>query len=465
MFCDAGDVLISVKGVGKRYYLYEHPQDRLKDHLLWRFGKSYGREFWALREMSFDVRRGETIGIIGRNGSGKSTILQIIAGILKPTMGEVQINGRVAALLELGSGFNPEFTGRENVFLNGAILGISHEEMEKRFDEIVSFADIGDFIDQPVKLYSSGMFVRLAFAVTTSIDADVLLVDEALAVGDVFFRQKCYRRLEELRKRGVAIVLVSHAMMDVEQFCQRALLLDRGNVIFRGSSSEAVKRYYLIRQEDRVKELDFEYTTETKIRKNDKFDIQNFHFSNEDFWPSSEAFFDLSQVAEVSNGWARCTGVALCNSKGESCRIFQQGEQASFFYEFEVLQDIEVPIGGLVIYNEKNVIIHGKSTLEYNTKVPSSVTCGSKFRLRQDISLELATGEYTFEIGLATIGAVDYDYRTDFVYQDLNSRITRVCHLPAAGSFSIIFPEKRESVQLLHHGLCNLSGDCKAYLI
>lgn len=456
------EVLLLVRNVSKCYFLYDRPQDRLKAHLLWRFGKSYGREFWALRDVSFDVKKGETVGIIGRNGSGKSTLLQMIAGVLKPTTGKIQINGRVAALLELGSGFNPEFTGRENVYLNAAILGIQREEMEKRFDEIASFADIGDFIDQPVKLYSSGMFVRLAFAVTTGIDVDVLLIDEALAVGDVFFRQKCYKRLEDLRQRGVAIVLVSHAMSDVEQFCQRALLLDRGNLLFEGRASESVKRYYLIQQEKLALELTNKPMLE--LASNINFDKQQDP-SCEYFWPTPEAFFDLSEVTEVSNGWARCTGVALCNNKGEPCRVFQQGEQASFFYEFEILQDIEVPIGGLVIKNDKSIIVHGKSTLEYGSEVPDRVVRGSRLRFRQDIFLEIAVGEYTFLIGLATINKFNFKYRSSFSYSEIESKIIRICHLPTAGSFAIVFPIKRKPIQLLHHGLCNLHGNCHAFVL
>src|SRR5215471_4788779 len=244
-------VVLSVRDLGKVYRLYNHPQDRLKHMLFSRVGRSYGHPFQALSDVSFEVRRGEVVGIIGRNGSGKSTLLQIIAGILVPAAGEVKVSGRVGALLELGSGFNPDFTGRENILLNGAILGVPRADIERRMEQIAAFADIGDFIDQPVKTYSSGMFVRLAFSVTTSLDADVLLIDEALAVGDVFFRQRCYQRLEALRARGVSIVLVSHAMNEVEQFCERALLLDGGRIIFQGPASEAVKRYYLLEQETR----------------------------------------------------------------------------------------------------------------------------------------------------------------------------------------------------------------------
>jgi lipopolysaccharide transport system ATP-binding protein len=204
--------MVRVQGLGKMHRIYQRPQDRLKQMLLSRLGRSWGHEFWALRDVSFEVARGERFGIIGRNGSGKSTLLQIVAGIMAPSAGEVLVGGRVAALLELGSGFNPEFTGRENAIMNGSILGVPAAEMEARLDRIADFADIGEFFDQPVKLYSSGLFLRLAFAVATSVDADLVLIDEALAVGDVFFQQKCYRRLEALRDDGVSVLLVSHSI-------------------------------------------------------------------------------------------------------------------------------------------------------------------------------------------------------------------------------------------------------------
>ena len=234
---------IAVRDVSKCYHVYEQPSDRLKQALYPRLqraagsaAKSYYREFWALRNVAFNVRRGETMGIIGRNGSGKSTLLQLICGTLTPTAGEIETNGRIAALLELGSGFNPEFTGRENVFMNAAVLGLSDEEIAARYGSIVAFSEIGDFIEQPVKTYSSGMFMRLAFAVQAHIDASIVVIDEALTVGDVFFRQKCYARLEQLRDAGAAILLVSHSMPDIEQFCERAILLDHGNPRFIGPS-------------------------------------------------------------------------------------------------------------------------------------------------------------------------------------------------------------------------------------
>ncbi|MCI0418226.1 MAG: ABC transporter ATP-binding protein, partial [Acidobacteria bacterium] len=206
------EIAISVRKVGKVYRIYDRPEDRLRQMLFARFGKSYGRDFCALRDVSFEVYRREALGIIGRNGSGKSTLLQILAGTLSPTWGEVKVQGRVAALLELGSGFNPEFTGRENVYLNASLLGMTKKQTDARFDEIASFAEIGDFIDQPVKTYSSGMVIRLAFAVQTAIEPEILIIDEALSVGDFFFQQKCARRMRELREKGTTLLFVSHDM-------------------------------------------------------------------------------------------------------------------------------------------------------------------------------------------------------------------------------------------------------------
>lgn len=235
---------IHIQGLGKCYHIYDKPQDRLKQSF-WRGRRQYYREFWALRDVSFEVRPGETVGIIGRNGSGKSTLLQMIAGTLTPTVGTVETNGRIAALLELGSGFNPEFSGRENVFMNGAILGLTEDEIAARFDEIAAFADIGDFIEQPVKTYSSGMMVRLAFAVSVCVQPDILIVDEALAVGDMAFQFKCMQRLEQLTQSGTTLLFVSHDIGAVKAFCQRALYLQKGAVRGYGSASDMAELYML----------------------------------------------------------------------------------------------------------------------------------------------------------------------------------------------------------------------------
>ena len=246
----SNELAIRVEGLSKCYHIYNQPQDRLKQSIVPRLQvlagrspKTYFHEFWALQDVSFEVKKGETIGIIGRNGSGKSTLLQLICGTLTPTRGLVQTNGRIAALLELGSGFNLEFTGRENVHLNGAVLGLSGDEIDTRFDDIAAFADIGEFIEQPVKMYSSGMVVRLAFAIQAMVDPDILIVDEALAVGDEKFQRKCFERLEELKSKGTSILFVSHSGQQIVELCERALLLEHGARLMYAQPLQTIRAY------------------------------------------------------------------------------------------------------------------------------------------------------------------------------------------------------------------------------
>lgn len=246
----SSEVAIKVENVSKCYQIYDTPRARLKQFVLPRLRHAIGlsrpqyfREFWALRDVSFEVKKGETVGIIGRNGSGKSTLLQMICGTLNPTSGSIEAHGRISALLELGSGFNPEFTGRENVYMNAAILGVGKDEIDARFDDIAAFADIGDFIEQPVKSYSSGMLVRLAFAVAINVEPEILIVDEALSVGDELFQRKCFSRIEALRARGATVFFVSHSASQIVELCDRAVLMDEGKCLAIGVPKIIVGAY------------------------------------------------------------------------------------------------------------------------------------------------------------------------------------------------------------------------------
>lgn len=255
------DIAIRVSNLSKCYHLYDNPRDRLKQfvlprlrHIAGQAQKQYFREFWSLRDISFDVKKGETLGIIGKNGAGKSTLLQILCGTLTPTAGTVETSGRVAALLELGAGFNPEFTGRENVYLNASVLGLSAEEIDARFDEIAAFADIGLFIDQPVKTYSSGMFVRLAFSIATSVNPDILVIDEALSVGDGAFSKKSFDRIMDMKDAGKTILFCSHSLYQVEAICDQAIWLNNGQAQKSGKPADVVVAYngFLSRAEQKT---------------------------------------------------------------------------------------------------------------------------------------------------------------------------------------------------------------------
>ena len=456
------DVVIDICNLSKCYEMYAKPGDRLKQlvypslhRLIGRKTSTYYREFWALRDISFQVRRGETMGIIGRNGGGKSTLLQIIAGTLAPTHGEAKISGRIAALLELGSGFNPEFTGRENVLLNGCILGFSQKEMLDRYDQIVEFADIGDFINQPVKTYSSGMFVRLAFAVQAHVDASIVIIDEALAVGDVFFRQKCYARLEQLKESGAAILLVSHAMSDIEQYCERAILLEKGQSIFIGKSTEATKHYYLLNQPT---------NSNISMVVPEKRGLQEKTLDIPDIWSNRAIFTDVSSMKQVVNGMAHCTRFLICNTYGEPCIRFSQGDVAIFYYEFLILKSIATPLGGIVLQNEKGIIVHGKGSLEYGVNVPEYIAEGTVIHCQQNIELKLQPGDYTFELGLATIDSIGYKNRPVLSHEDLYGQVIRICHVPNAGALSVgLRTGTRDGTSLTHHGIADLPGAFQFY--
>lgn len=237
------DIIVKMENISKRFEMYSKPADRLKQMLLGRFGHQYFKEFWALRDISFEVHRGECVGIVGKNGAGKSTLLQILVGTLMPTSGNVFAKGRVAALLELGSGFNPEFTGHDNVYMNASILGLTKDEIDSRYQAILDFADIGEFINQPVKTYSSGMMVRLAFAVLVMTDPDILVVDEALAVGDTIFQRKCYIRIQEMIQKGMTLLFVSHDTEMVKRICSRVLFLNDHRICYDGPSEEGIVKY------------------------------------------------------------------------------------------------------------------------------------------------------------------------------------------------------------------------------
>lgn len=430
----SSDAAISIEKVSKRYEMYGQPRDRLLQ--FFSFGRrQFFQEFWALKDVSFSVAKGETIGILGRNGSGKSTLLQIIAGTLAPTTGTVQTSGVLAALLELGSGFNPEFTGRENVFLNGSILGLSQAEMEQRFDDIAAFADIGLHLDQPVKTYSSGMAVRLAFAVQACIQPDILIVDEALSVGDEKFQRKCFDYIEGLRAGGCSILLVTHSTATVEKFCQRGVLLHKGAVHGIGPAKEIVDQYHALLYSD-------ERTYLRYLNQAAREQKPAIHQANES---QSVSVQDGGAAQPASSGMrAVIRQWGIDNALGEHCEVFRSGEKAQVWFEVEVLAPVAEIQAGLLMRTVEGVTAFGTSTLYHDLNY-SQAQPGKVLRMAFDLELQLCTGSYFLTLAIAeAISHADMNYldrKTDVMLikvHEVRSTGTGIALLPTKVSVDVV---------------------------
>ncbi|MEN8250048.1 MAG: ABC transporter ATP-binding protein [Bacteroidota bacterium] len=405
----SSDIAIKVENLSKCYQIYDQPYDRLKQSIyprLRRFigkqPKQYFREFWALRDVSLQVKKGETVGIIGRNGSGKSTLLQMICGTLYPTSGSIHTTGRIAALLELGSGFNPEFTGRENVYMNAALFGLNRTETDLRFADIVDFADIGDFIDQPVKTYSSGMMVRLAFAVIAHVDADILVVDEALAVGDAFFTQKCMRYLRNFMTTGT-VLFVSHDTSTVKNLCTRAIWIDRGSVQILGSPKNVCEEYlealYEVQQGEgsvkcfrrdadqlnhNIKDPRQEIINASNLRN----DIRLFKFN-----PSAPSF---------GKGGAQIISVRFLDAQYKQLAWIVGGEDVILRIEAVAHSALDSPIIGFFIKDKLGQNLFGDNT--YITYMDSPVICDQGQFLTAEFGFQmprLLAGDYSITVAIA----------------------------------------------------------------
>ncbi|MFC0213246.1 ABC transporter ATP-binding protein [Paenibacillus chartarius] len=341
----SSELAISVRNLSKSFHMFEKPIDRLKQTFLNK--NNYHKDYWALDNVSFDVKKGETIGLIGRNGSGKSTILQIIAGILRPTSGEVVVNGRIAALLELGSGFNPEFTGRENVYLNGSILGLSKKKIDERMGEILNFADIGEFIDQPVKTYSSGMFVRLAFSVAVHSDPDILIVDEALSVGDALFQHKCIVKIKNMVKSGVTLFFVSHSPEAIRSLCKTGIWLENGKVRLIDDASK-VSNAYLNEIYLEHNRLIFDDIKQT---------------NNEEIETTTEQMQTLEHATNdiKSNEAVRVEHVIIRNSEGLPVESLEQSEEFTIDIKVTALTSIDNFSIGFLITDQYGIELTGES--------------------------------------------------------------------------------------------------------
>lgn len=406
----SNQVAIKVKNLIKCYHIYDNPRDRLKQfvvprlqRLAWQNPKQYFREFWALKGVSFEVKKGETVGIIGRNGSGKSTLLQMICGTLTPTSGSIQTHGRVAALLELGSGFNPEFTGRENVYMNASVLGLNNQEIDSRFDDIVAFSDIGDFIEQPVKTYSSGMMVRLAFAVIAHVDADILIIDEALAVGDAFFTQKCMRFLRRFMKTGT-VLFVSHDTSSIKSLCNYVVWLEKGKVIQEGEPKEVCELYLEAFYEAQQGKGS---TTKLKVQKKPEVslpikDQRSDYINNSNLRNDLQVFKFDPDAESFGKGGAQIHDACLLDENEHPLAWIVGGEKITLRVFVHAYQDLDSPIIGFFVKDRLGQSLFGDNTfLAFREQI---IHCQQGDELQADFVFYmplLPSGEYSITIAIA----------------------------------------------------------------
>jgi len=390
---------IRAKNISKAYKLYSTPAARLKE-AIFRGRKKYHDVFWAVSDVTFDIAPGSTVGVIGRNGSGKSTLLQIIAGILKPTEGEVEVNGRVAALLELGSGFDPEFTGRENVYMNASILGLSANEIDEKFAEIEAFAGIGTFIDQPVKKYSSGMFVRLAFATAVNVNPDILLVDEALSVGDVVFQHRCMAKIRKFQEEGKTIFFVSHDMGAVAKLCTQAILMESGKMMMMGAPADIIHEYYRL-----VVSAEENYGSLESAQ----------HVNNSDFESKRLSMKPIvSYDGRIGGVSGEILSFCLTDSGGQERAVFYGGDRVSMQILIKCNMDAEMPVAGISIKD-----LYGSEILRSNSDIVGSYSGmlkkGSAVLVTFNFVLpDLRKGSYSVSAGFGS-GTTDNCLMFDYI--------------------------------------------------
>lgn len=415
---------VEIQHICKSYNMYEKEFDRFREAISpWR--KSYHKDFQALDDINLTVHQGECIGIIGTNGAGKSTLLKIITGVLNPTSGSVHIEGHVSSLLELGAGFNRNYTGMENIYLNGKIMGYSDEEIKERVPLIEQFAGIGDFINQPVKNYSSGMFARLAFAVAINVDPDVLIVDEALSVGDVFFQTKCYHKFDEFRKQGKTILFVSHDLGSVIKYCDRCLLLHKGKQIMVGPCKEVVDRYRKIMVEHPVTDSLPQAGTGEATATESTAD-QKFRWPADKIWKTQ--MNQNPECQEYGDRRGEILDYGLMNEQGEISSMIMKGEEFTVLYRFKIHDPIDHPIFAFTIRDLKGTELCGTNTL-YEDKIIETAEAGLTGVVTFKQRMTLQGGQYLLSLGL-----------TGYVDGELNAyhRLYDVCHIEVLSDLNTV---------------------------
>lgn len=436
------EIAVNIQNISKVYRLYDNPVERMKDVLNLTKKKKY-QEYYALNDISFQVERGQTVGLIGTNGAGKSTLLKIVTGVLTPTTGQVTVNGKIAALLELGAGFNMEYTGLENIYLNGLMMGYTREQMEERVQDVIDFAGIGEFIHQPVKTYSSGMFARLAFAVAINVDPEILIVDEALSVGDIYFQAKCFNKMEEIKKKGTTILLVTHDMSSVIQYCDKVVVLNKGEFLKEGNAKEMVDIYkkLLVNQYDTSIHSDLP----EEENKNEHVQQRSSGISASDGSSWKESLQINAEKLTYGNNKAEIIDFGIFDKDGNLNNMLDKKELFEIKMKVHFKQDVEKPIFALTFKDAKGTEITGTNTMYENKNIEKGLA-GQTYEISFKQEMQLQGGEYLLSFGCT--GFEDGDFTVHHRLYDVTN-ITVVSEQNTVGYFDM---DSEVKVKLLPEG-------------
>lgn len=449
------NVVLEVKDLTKRFKIFKNPLQRLAEwFLLGR--KKFHFEIQALSSISFSLAKGEFLGLIGPNGAGKSTLLKIITGVMTETSGKFKLNGLVLSLLDLGGGMDPAMTGRDNIRRLGELIGLPSDYVQTRIEDIVEFSELGKFIDYPIRIYSKGMTMRLAFSIFAFIGCDILILDEVLAVGDIFFRQKCFDRLEDLINQGTSILLATHNMTAVHRYCKRVMVLNKGKMEYLGEPSEGIRTYYKIQGDmppGLLREMnDLEQAIEDEL--GDREEIFDKKISD---WPPDSSFTHhvFKSLSQVEN--LKLLRAAICDKEGNPASTFKQGEWMYLYYEIAVSKDIQNPVAQIEISDEYNLIIHSKNTKQLHVPVPKSVKNGNRIRISQSIKLDLKPAYYVMSFHLYSDPRVGFENKFDRESLHIFEHQIR---LKPWAKITVI-ERYGEDVEIVHGGICNLPGESR----
>jgi lipopolysaccharide transport system ATP-binding protein len=455
------ELLLSLNGISKSYRLWRKPYERflygilnsLPAHVPGAIRRAaaaqkdrLGHDVFALSEINLDIYKGGSIGIIGRNGSGKSTLVKLIAGVLQPTAGQISVKTkRVAALLELGSSFEPDFTGRENVLLHGAMLDLPEKENQARLKEVLEFSEIGEYFEQPVRTYSSGMMLRLAFASSITLRPDLLIVDEALAVGDIFFQQRCFQKIRELVDQGVTILLVSHDLRSIGEFCEKTLLLHQGRVVFFGDSTTAINRYYGLT-------ASFRFLTPSE---SSALSSEGAEKSLVEQASGDVVLEPIKAMTPNRDAAARFIGFKVMDQEGEYTGFFRQGDWLTVVYDVEIRADIENFSCGIVYRDDRGLFLHSKYLFQDDVRKLRHAKAGERLRATISSRLDLNAGHYTLGLDLIAIPDLAFtDGKLTFAAFDLHQQ--RICTTAGLFAFTVSFNAHRHGAEFTHLGLFDL---------